>query len=139
MAGKTISVWLSAEDAERFQSAADARCLSLAAFLKRAAHAALATPDPRAELRAFTADLRADLRAEFAKVAEIVALNDERNRQSSDEHRRIRDAFLFDLIEQQKEAVKLAVGVGRQAGQAEALAKKSTASNGHRPPATPLE
>ena len=138
MAGKTISVWLNGEEAERFQSEADARGVSLSVFLKRCADTALTTPDPRAELRAFVADLRADLRAEFGKVTEVVALNDERNRASSEELQRLHLAFLHDLNEQQKESVKAALGIGRQHGQAEALAAKKAPAKPVLTPATPL-
>lgn len=121
MAGKTISVWLKGDEAERFQSAADERALSLAAFLKRAADAALDTPDPRDELRTFATelrtDLRADVRAEAGKVAEAVALIAERQ----EELRGLFHRFLNDLNEQQINAVKVAVEVGRQHGQAEAM------------------
>ena len=121
MAGKTISVWLKSDEAERFQSAADERAMSLAAFLKRSADAALDTPDPRAELRTFStelrADARADLRGEAAKVAEAVALIAERQ----EEIRGLFHRFLNDLNEQQINAVKVAVEVGRQHGQAEAM------------------
>jgi len=121
VAGKTISVWLKGDEAERFQSAADERALSLPAFLKRAADTALDTPDPREALRAFAtelrADLRADLRGEAAKVAEAVALIAERQ----EELRGLFHRFLNDLNEQQINAVKVAVEVGRQHGQAEAM------------------
>lgn len=138
MAGKTISVWLNGEEAERFQSEADDRGVSLSVFLKRCADTALATPDPRAELRAFVADLRADLRGEFGKVTEVVALNDERNRAASEELQRIHLAFLHDLNEQQRESVKVALGIGRQHGQAEAIAAKKSPAKPILPPATPL-
>ena len=137
MAAKKTSVALHPEDITRYRDAADARAISLSIFLKRCADAALATPDHRAELRAFAADLRADLRGEFAKVYEAIALNDERHRASADQLRRLHLAFLYDLNEQQKEAVKVALGIGRQHGQAEALAKK-TPPNHLRPPATSL-
>ena len=137
MAAKKTSIALEPQDLIRFRKAADDRGLSVSAFLKRSADAALAIPDPKAELRAFSADLRADLRTEFAKVYEAIALNDERHRASADELRRLHLAFLYDLNEQQKEAVKVALGIGRQHGQAEALAKKNPA-NTLRPSATPL-
>lgn len=137
MAAKKTSISLDPKDLLRYRKAADLRGLSVSAFLKDSADATLATPDPKADLRAFAADLRADLRAEFAKVYEAIALNDERHRASADELRRLHLAFLHDLNEQQKEAVKVALGIGRQHGQAEALAKKTPANN-LRPSATPL-
>lgn len=137
MAAKKTSISLDPQDLLRYRKAADLRGLSVSAFLKDTADAALATPDPKADLRAFAADLRADLRAEFAKVYEAIALNDERHRASAEKLRRLHLAFLHDLNEQQKEAVKVALGIGRQHGQAEALAKKPPANN-LRPSATPL-
>ncbi|MDQ7280519.1 hypothetical protein O0J73_07205 [Stenotrophomonas sp. Sm6012] len=114
-------MWLKGDEAERFQGAADERALSIAAFLKRAADATMDAPDPRDVLRAFAtelrADLRADLRGEAAKVAEAVALIAERQ----EEIRGLFHRFLNDLNEQQINAVKVAVEVGRQHGQAEAM------------------
>lgn len=138
MAAKKTSIALDPQDLIRYRKAADDRGLSVSAFFKRCADAALATPDPRAELRAFVADLRADLRAEFVKVSEVVALNDERNRASSEELQRLHLAFLHDLNEQQRESVKVALGIGRQHGQAEALARKKSPPDNLRPSAEPL-
>ena len=121
VAGKTISVWLKGDDAKRYESAADARGLTVASFLKRTADAALVPSDPRQDIRAFAADLRADLRGEIAKVAEAVALISE----GHDETQRLFHVFLNDLNEQQIQAVKLALDVGRQQGQAEAMAHEN--------------
>lgn len=139
MAARKTSISLQHDDLNRFRKAADARGLSLSVFLKDCADAVLTPPDPRVELRAFAADLRADLREALAKVSEAGALNAERNRDANDEFRRQHDAFLHDLNSQQVEAVKKAIEYGRQFGikQVKDASTKKTPED-FATPATPL-
>ena len=68
MAAKKTSIALDPQDLLRYRKAADLRGLSVSAFLKDSADATLATPDPKADLRAFAADSNAAGHATLAAV-----------------------------------------------------------------------
>ena len=58
MAGKSLSIWLDTKERDRYQAAAEARGLSVSAFMKQCAEIALKPLDHTNDFRRLAADLR---------------------------------------------------------------------------------
>lgn len=110
MSRKTITVWLSDDDRARYQRAADALGVPVSTYLKRCADESLTPKDNRSDLRAFAADLRADLGQTLNKVVEAVALNTERD---GEEMRRLLHDFHHTLRADQLDVVKKTIVAAR--------------------------
>jgi len=114
MTKRKTSIALSPREIERFQQAADDRGLSFSKFMAQSATNILDSSDATKDMRAFAADLRADLSKVLERLLESDALQAQERTRFLDEQRQVLSNFLADLKESQREAIKEAFMFGQK-------------------------
>ncbi|MCV2216142.1 hypothetical protein [Thauera sp. Sel9] len=111
--GTTASIWMNEQELARYQALADARGVSISQLFKQSTDQALASTDATQDMRAFAADLRADLSRVLERLLEADALQAQERARFLDEQRHVLGNFLSDLKASQREAVKEAFLYGQ--------------------------